>query len=288
MPSHQADNDASMKPLTASFGWNYLQTLKSLLSGRLAEPVVNRRPGGRPGKLENDAAFFEDDLRYILKANSTITQLSEERYKDMDKMALSLLDVLNSNVNRALVECQSEEDHCDIEMPEHISNQSHDATNLDSRYKHLNALRALLLGHSLDRFNLASGPKPVLFRLSSGGYGEVARGHTKVWRAFLDRLSAEARIDQGLQTISLQAMGLSTEEPGNDHSELLEKRASVVVNFIFKEFRRLDCAGVKTHEIRLRLSGLYSGPPLTTLDLFVSSCPNENHTWHEAECSPFS
>jgi hypothetical protein len=288
MPSQQPDEDAPTRLPTESLGWSGLQALKSQLSGRLAGLVLDRRPSDRPSRLDNDAAFFEDDLRYILTAKSVIVQLSEERYKDMDNMALSLLDVLNDTVNGDLIELQEVRDRCRSELPEHSSPKPHDITVLGSRYRHLSAMFCFLQARPEDRFSLATGPDPLLFILPPGGYGKVARGHAKNWRAFLDRLSAEAAISQGLQFISLQAMGLSAEELSDDQSDLLERRASMVVDVIFKEFRQLNCADVRTHEIKLRLSGLYSGPPQPALDVFVSCCPNwTSDMWHEARCGSF-
>lgn len=288
MPSQQPDEDASTRLPTESFGWNYLQTLKSRLLGRLAGLVQSRRPSDRPRKLDNDAAFFEDDLRYILTAKSVIVQLSEERYKDMDKMALSLLDVLNDTVNGDLIELEEEQDRCRSELPEHSSSKLYDIVALDSRYRRLKAMFCFLQARPKVPFSLATGPEPNLFKLPPDGYGKIARGYAQNWRAFLDRLSAEAVISQGLQYISLQAMGLSAEELSGDQSDLLEKRASVVVDIMFKEFRQLNCAEVRMHEIRLKLSGLYSGPPQPALDMFISCCQNgTSDIWHEAQCGSF-
>lgn len=288
MPSQQPDEDAPTRLPTESFGWNHLQTLKSRLLGRLARLAQGLRPSDRPRKLDNDAAFFEDDLRYILTAKPVNVQLSEKRYKEMDNMALSFLDVLNDTVNGDLIELQEEQVRCRPESPEHPSSKSYDMIALGSRYRRLRAMLCFLQARPKDRFSLATGPEPNLFTLAPDGYGKIARGYAKNWRAFWDRLSAEAVISQGLQFISLQAMGLSAEELSDDRSDLLEKRASVVVDAMFKEFRQLSCADARMHEIRLRLSGLYSGPPQPALDVFISCCHNgTSDIWHEARCGSF-
>ncbi|KAI9652610.1 MAG: hypothetical protein M1821_008357 [Bathelium mastoideum] len=286
MLNQQLDEDTPARLPTESLGWNGLQALNSQLSGRLAGFVLNRPPSDRPCRLDNDSAFFEDDLRYILMAKPVVIKLSEERYRDMDNMALSLLDALNDIVNERLIEAA--QDYSESESPEDLSPKFHDITLLASKFKHLNAMLCFLQARPEHQFGLVTGPDPLLFKFPPGGHGKIAMGYVKKWRAFLDRLSAEAAISQGLQFISLQAMGLSPEELSDSQSVLLERRASVVVGVMFKEFQQLNCAGVKTHEIKLRLSGLYTGPPQPILDVLVSCCPNgTSEEWHEARCGPF-
>ncbi|TAQ85757.1 hypothetical protein B7494_g5906 [Chlorociboria aeruginascens] len=206
----------------------------------------------------------------------------------MDNIALSLLDELNGTVNGDLIELQEVQNHQKSESLEHSSPKLHDTTSLTGRHKRLSAMLYFLQARPGDRFSLATGPDPPLFTFPPGGYGMKAMGYAKIWRAFLDRLAAEATISQGLQSISLQAMGLSGEELTDDQSGMLERRASVVIDAMFKEFRQLNCADVRTHEIRLRLSGLYTDPAQPILDVFVSSCPNEtSENWHEARCGSF-
>ncbi|MCJ1461420.1 hypothetical protein MMC07_000017 [Pseudocyphellaria aurata] len=283
MSSQQPDENVPTKLPTESLGWNDLQTLKSQLLGRLKGLVLDRLRVDRPRRLDNDAAFFENDLRYILMAKPVNTQLSEERYKDMENMALRLLDVLNEIVNSDLIELREERDPLGPKLPEQSNSKTHD--RFDNRYRRLNAMLSFLQARSIARFSLATGPE-ALFKLPPDGYGKFAKGHAKKWRAFLDSLSADAEIGQGQQSISLQAMGLPAEALSDDQ---LKNRASVVVRVMFKEFRQLDCADVRMHEIRLRLSGLYSSPPSPTLDMFVSCCQNEmSNIWHEAECGSFS
>lgn len=293
MPNQRPNEDAPTMLPTESLGWNGLQALKSQLSGRLAGFGPDQRPGDRPRRLDNDAAFFEDDLRYILTVKSVVVQLSEERYKDMDNMALSLLDALDEIVNEDLIELQESrlQGHRKSESPEHSSPKLHDIASLASGRKRLSTMLCFLQARPEDRFSL-TGPDHSLFTFPHGGYGKVVTGHAKNWRAFLERLAAEAIISQGVQFISLQAMGLSAEELTDDQSDVLERRAGVVVDAMFKEFRQLNCADVRTHEIKLRLSGLYTDPPQPALDVFVSCCPTGtseiwHEIWHEARCGSF-
>lgn len=284
MPNQQPDEGALTKLPSESLGWNGLQTLKSCLLGRLVGFAPDRRPGHRPCKIENDAAFFEDDLCYILNAKLVVVPLSEKDYKDMDNMALSLLESLNDIVNGDLIELQEIGNSRESDPPEHSSPKPRDVTSL-TKYRRLSTMFCFLQARPEARFNLATGPGPSLFTLPPYGYGKVAMGRAKKWRAFLDRLAADAEISLGLQFISLQAIGLSAEELADDEADVLERRAGVVVDAMFKEFRQLSCASVNIHEIKLRLSGLYTGPPKAVLDMFMSCCLNE--TWHEAQCGSF-
>lgn len=287
MSSHQPDEGASTKLPTESPGWNGLQALKSRLTGRLAGFVPHRRPGDRPGKLENDAAFFEDDLYFIIQAKPLIVHLPEKIYKEMDNTALRLLDSLNDMVNGKLIESQELLYSCESKSHEHFSPQSYDIVSLANKHSRLSDLFCFLQARpdNETRFNLLTGSGPSLFAFPNNGYGKLALGRAKKWRAFLDSLTADAMMSVGSQLISLEAMGLSAEELADDLPGVLDRHASMVVGSMFKEFRKLNCANAKIHEIKLRLSRLYTGPPQPVLDIFLSCCPNKTSgTWHEAEC----
>lgn len=77
-------------------------------------------------------------------------------------------------------------------------------------------------------------------------------------------------MSQGLQFISLQAIGLSAEELTDNQSGVLERRVGRVVDALFKEFQQLDYAAIRIHKIRLGLSGLYTDLSYPVLDVFVS------------------
>jgi hypothetical protein len=140
-----------------------------------------------------------------------------------------------------------------------------------------------LQAHPEDRFSLATGPDPLLFILPPRGYRIKAIGYAKSWRAILDSLAGEAAISQSVQIISLEAIRLSVKKLTDDQSDVLERRASVVVNTMFKEFRQLNCANIRMHKIRLRLSRLYTDLAQPVLDVFVSCCLKRTlNIWHEA------
>ena len=82
-----------------------------------------------------------------------------------------------------------------------------------------------------------------------------------------------------------QPVGLLAREEKVDE---IDKRASVTVTKMFDGFRQFDRARQRaheTHELRVRVSEeLYSGPPKSSLDMFVSCCPSGALFWHEAQC----
>jgi hypothetical protein len=250
--------------------------------------VPDRKPRQQPRKLDNDAAFFEEDLRFFLETESAVVQLTEERYKDMDTIALGLLDELNDIVNGVFIDSQQTHDQCESGLLHCSSSGIHGSTSLTSRHKRLANALAFLQTRPEYRFSLATGPDTLLFILPPDGHGKKAMGHAKNWRAFLERLVAEAAISQGLQFISLRAMGLTAEQMSDDRPEMDERRASEVINGMIRKFRLLECADPSTHEIKLRLSSLCASPAEHVLDMFLSSCQGETpNTWHEARCGLF-
>lgn len=284
MPSQQPVEGTSTKLLSESPGWNALQTLKSCLSGRLVVFAPDRRPSRRPSRFENDVSFFEDDLGYIFNVNLVAVSLPEKDHSDMDSMALDVLESLNDIVSRDFVKLQEMGDIREFDPREDSSSKACKVTSF-AKYKRISAMICCLQTHPEAHFSLVAGPDPTLFTLPSNGHGKVVKGRVKRWRAFLDRLAADAEISQGLQIISLQAIGIPTEELTDKEGDVLERRAGVVIDAMFREFRQLSCATVKTHEVKLRLSGLYTGPPMAFLEMFVSCCAGEK--WHEAKCGSF-
>ncbi|KAK4867782.1 hypothetical protein LT330_006665 [Penicillium expansum] len=274
---------------TESLGWNGLQALKSRLSDRLARFTRNRMPDSRPHKLQNDAAFFEADLRHIFTKTPMVFNVSEHDYYDMDQMAQNLLASLNDMVNRDLIESLEGPNSQKSKSPEsgqfkRSRTAPHDIMVLGDKYPRLTALFEFL-DVSPDQFNLTTGPGSLLFSLPQGEAGNIAMGRVTKWKAFLEQCAVGTQKSQGLQLISLQQEELSAKEPSQDQPDLRQKRASAVVDTIFKEFRHHNCG--KVHEIKLRVSDDWqTGPYQTALEMFVSSCPDGN-VWQEAKCGSF-
>lgn len=160
----------------------------------------------------------------------------------------------------------------------------HDITVLGDKYPRLSALFGFL-DTSLDQFNLTTGPGSLLFILPQGLAGSIATDRVAKWKTFLEQSAAGTPKSQVFQPISHQELEFSTKESTENQPELHQKRASVVVDAIFKEFRYHNCG--KAHEIKLKVSDEWqTGPCQTALDMFVSSCP-DGSVWQEAKCGSF-
>lgn len=259
--------------LTKSLGWNGIQILKSRLTGRLAKFVRNTKPDSRPHKLQNDAAFFEIDLRYVLTATPVVVEFSEHDYADMDQLARDLLKSLNDMVNGDL-----------IGPLEEARIGPHDLSLLGDSYPRLTSLVGFL-DASTGQFNLTTGLDAFIFKLPEGQAGNIAMERISKLKAFLERFMADTQKSQGFKTISQPQVELPEDFPSLKLPRVHEKRASVVVNTIFNEFRQLSCP--ETHEIKLRVSDEWqTGPSHITLDMFLSCCFSGN-TWQEAKCGTF-
>ncbi|KAJ5560391.1 hypothetical protein N7513_002790 [Penicillium frequentans] len=274
---------------TESLGWNGLQALKSRLSGRLERFTRDKTSIRRPQKLQNDAAFFEVDLRHISTITPTVFDISQDDYYYMDEAAQNLLASLNEMVNRDIFEHSAESNDQESRSFESVSSKcsrtgAHDITVLGDTYPQLSALFAFL-DNSTDHFNLTMGPGSLLFELPQGQAGIIAMDHVTKWKTFLERFASSTQESQAFQQIPSQQEGLLSTESTQSQLGLRQKRASIVVDAIFKEFRKYDCG--KTHEIKLKVSDEWqTGPHQTALDMFVSCCP-DGSIWQEAKCGSF-
>ncbi|KAK0636130.1 hypothetical protein B0T17DRAFT_587393 [Bombardia bombarda] len=281
-------------------GWNGLQALRSHLSDRLARFIRRAnsrgRPDKRPDRLQNNAAFFEADLRYILNTALVIAPLSPSDFDSMDQMAHDLLASLNAMVNHNLLASLQglDEDEPDYMFHSFEGRASPPAysqavpvtysiATLDDDYPNLSLLVDFLGKTAPERFNLVVGPPDsALFHLSDGPFGEAAIERAVRWRAFLERLVNEAHTPEDVYSSFIHQTQLpvedSAQQTGDDVSE---KRASILLNAIFSEFRRRDCG--ETHEIRLKVSDEWYTKPAhePALDMFVSGCPDRS-IWQEA------
>lgn len=274
---------------TESLGWNGLQALKSRLSGRLVRFTRNRVPHSRPYKLQNDAAFFEVDLRHIFTITPTIFDIPEDDYDYMDEVAQKLLVSLNEMVNGDLIERLEGLNSQESKSSENVSSKCsrtapYDIMVLGDTYPRLSALFGFL-ENSTDQFNLAMGPGSCLFRLSQGQAGTIAMENVTKWRLFLEQIATRKQKSLAFQPISPHGAELLSTESTQNQLDFRQKRASIVVHAMFKEFRQYNCG--KTHEIKLRVSDEWqTGSHQAALDMFVSCCPDDS-VWQEAKCGSF-
>lgn len=291
-PEQQFDQSGRAWLPTESRAWNCLEAVRSRLSSRLAGFTRVRTVDGRrrPQKRDNDAAFFETDLRDVFERSPVVAYLSPVDYTDIDSKATELLKSLDELVNDDFIDMEDEQE---LEGCEPESNGGvpvpHDAAMMGDDYPRLRAL-IIFLEDAEGMLNLATGPGSPIFVLPPGPVGILALDRVAKWKELLERLVADSRRSNGVQ-FSFQQTQLSAGWTETQPS-VLEKRVSVVVGAMFKEFRRLNCAnGGRTHEIKLKVPGdLYTGPLRSGLDMFVSCCrdkENEMIEWQEAECDTF-
>lgn len=253
-----------MNPTTPA-SWDHLQTFERLkqLHGRLA--------AFRADRFSNEASFFENELRHILGDDSTAREIAEERFNETVEKLNRLLDQLNEITN------QFEEQRMAVE---HLGYHN----GVPSRHSRLIAALDFLQRRPEYVFSLVNGPGPSLFTYRADDSGRLANDRVMEWEKMLQDLTANRPESQCLQSITPPAMrdpeGLSAEyEP-----DTLQRRASPVVNAIFKEFQKSRCA----HEIKLGLSTLYIDPAAECLKVFISCCADATPGFgHEAECGPF-
>ncbi|KAK2799725.1 hypothetical protein FQN50_008373 [Emmonsiellopsis sp. PD_5] len=275
---------------TESLGWNGLQALKSRLCGRLSRFARDNSIAGRPDKSQNDAAFFEADLRCIIMTTPAVVDISDDEYYAMDQTAQRLLESLNDMVNGDLVDpLESPVDQglksFESDLPQHILGASYDVTMFGDRYPRLRSL-IVFLENSAGQFTLTTRPGPWLFTISQGHAGRIAIDRVAKWKTFLQRFATGREKSWNPQVMPLLPRNETLpKESAQEQPGTHQKWASIVVNAIFKNFQEHNCG--RTHEIRLRVSDdwqIYPGQP--TLDMFVSCCP-DREAWQQAKCGAF-
>ena len=251
---------------TASLGWRGLEEMKSRCSGRICLPVPGTDLERRPTKLENDTEFFEYDLFHALTSERFAAPLPSKVFKEMDEAALELLAALDTLV-----------------CPERMMRGGRNQVLCELELDNLNALLCFL--DSTDKpskFTLITNPSTALFRLPADDIGFATRNRLKRWKQISEQLLAVLDLERNVLPQPQQPIGLALEGKEVDETD---KRASLMVSKMFDQFRQLDCARQRTHELRLRVSEeLYAGPPKSSLDMFVSCCPNGALFWQEAQC----
>jgi hypothetical protein len=273
-----------------SLEWNWLQAIRSRLVGRLAWFTKKRAWDDRPDRLENDAALFETDLRYILKPTQLPMELSEDDFGGFVEMTENLLTSLNEMVNEGLINASGELSRQEYESPEAVyfhndpNRPSHEIEMLGDRHENLGALLRFL-DTSTGKFNLASGPNLSLFILPRWAARAQVISRVTEWKLFTERLAADALLRQGFQTAPQSSTSSLVTEPPEDEADMLQRQASIVVNAIFRQFQMLKCR--KLHEIKLQVSEeVYTRQRQSALDMFMSCCLHEDQ-WHQAQCESF-
>ncbi|KAJ5279985.1 hypothetical protein N7478_005357 [Penicillium angulare] len=149
-------------------GWTSLQALRSHLAGKLIRFKRNENAvGGNPTRqVQNDAAFFEADLRYIFTMIPTVADVPYNEHKEdseLNKILHDLLTALDGMVNRCVI------DSFDAPRTEESKLQSHDTTLLNY-YPQLYTMLTILEA-SAGQFNLTTGQGSPLFVLPEGQLG---------------------------------------------------------------------------------------------------------------------
>ncbi|KAL2824365.1 hypothetical protein BDW59DRAFT_147550 [Aspergillus cavernicola] len=266
---------------TASVSWNSLQTLRSRLSGRLAKFSRSDIAAGASlslQKLQNDAAFFETDLRYIFTTIPMIVSVPDNAYDDFEQRVQELLAALNDIVNQDLIEALEALKRQTSDSFDNSSEQStvsHDLAALGQQYPRLSSLFTLL-ETSTAQFNLTTSQGSSLFILPQGQAADVALNCVAHIKRHLGNFLYDAQ---------KQPSPLPLKQAAEPQDTAPRKYASVVVNTIFKELQQRNCG--KSHEIKLKVSddwqtGLHDVP----LDMFLSCCLDQRG-WHQAKCGSF-
>ncbi|KAJ5613935.1 hypothetical protein N7528_007589 [Penicillium herquei] len=260
---------------TESLSWRSIQVVKSHLAGRLARFTRSTTPETRPQKRQNDVAFFEADLRFVLTATPMLVDFSEHEFSDMDRMTRDLLTSLNDMVN---------EDVISPGALEGTQISPHDMSLLSDKYPRLTSLIAFL-DKSTGNFNLTTGTGSFLFILPPGRIGSLAIEQINEFKAFLERLTAKLEKSQDIQMNPQLQKKSSEKVPPHSEHDMHRKRASLMINALFEEFRELGCR--EMHEVKLRVSHDWqTGNCDNTLDIFLSSCPDPGN-WQQAKCGTF-
>jgi hypothetical protein len=257
---------------TESLSWNGLLALRSRLDGRLSRYSRSAKHKGRRGKRENNVVFFESDLRLILEMTTKITEISEVDFYELDRNMQNLLSMLNDNVNKDWIMAPK-----GSPRPRPSSSFT-DLASLGRVYPQFVSVLHYL-DSPFEQVNLTSGPGVLLFKLPHGEAGSRAMTYLADCKSFLNRVSTDVH-----QSRSHSARDYP--KTTRKHAPVLEMHTSIMVNKIFKEFRKLECKA--SHDIRLRVpmqTTASVGQP--TMDMFISSCLTQNH-WQETRCDSIS
>ncbi|KAL2843465.1 hypothetical protein BJX68DRAFT_270196 [Aspergillus pseudodeflectus] len=269
-------------------GWQSLQALRSRLSGSLARFAKgdDGASGGHSQALQNQAAFFETDLRTLFTTIPMILTIPGECGDDFEGRAGELLVLLDRIVNHDLIAAlkalkekaapKSSKDITDL----------HDIAPLGEQYPNICSLLTVL-GTSMAKFNLVTDQDVSLFIFPAGQAGDAALKCV----AEMNQLLSQIIYDANKQPTSLNPR-LPTEDdtsaildqPTGGYDPVQRRYASVILNTLLGNIRQRHCG--KLHEMKLKVSDDWqTGTRDVPLELFLSCCLDQMG-WHHAKCSP--
>jgi hypothetical protein len=274
-------------------GLGNLQTLRSRLSGRLAR--INPSDGGVNGSLErsrqNEASFFEADLRHLFITLPTIVSIPDDTSDDFEQRAHELLSALNDIVNHDLIEALISLERKAADKSPTVPKEntiSHDLASLSRSYPELSALLSLL-DLSTAQFNLVTGQGSSLFILSQGVGDHAAVASVAGMKDILLRILYDSN-KQSTSTLtaplpSEDETAATLDQPSGSPDALPRRYASIIVNTLLNDFRERSCGSL--HEIKLKVSDDWqTSPQDVPLDMFLSCCLDQL-AWHQARCGSF-
>lgn len=249
--------------------WRLLQSLSSLLGGRLSRTFGNDQRGQKRRDVHVHADSFEWELRSIfLKMRTCVLQKSSNtEYVEFETQSKSFCRMLNSLVS----------------MPSSLRlgmQQRSPRLEEDLIYPRLVELEMALTHQSPDdqsELDLAYGHNETLFRIPQEG--SVLREHLQVATEYDELLTKLQPLHS--QQPSLQPPPPMRKKPEQDpwKTARLRNRATMVLDSIFNHF---SCKG---HRVLLKLAEEpeENDQMTPTLSLSLSACPTSK-IWQEAIC----
>ncbi|KAJ0419565.1 hypothetical protein BJY00DRAFT_324312 [Aspergillus carlsbadensis] len=269
-------------------GWRSLQTLRSRLSGRLARFAKGDEgaSGGCSQAHQNQAAFFETDLRNIFTTLPMLLTIPGEFGDSFERQAEELLGLLNKIVNHDLVAALEALKEKEVPKLSNNVTKLHDLAPLALRYPKIGSLLAVLETSTI-KFNLVTDQGASLFVLPDGQAGDAATKCVAELKGLLSQILYEANRQPGSPGPELATKDNSSaalDQPAGGHGPVPPRYASVMLNTLLGNIRQRSCG--KLHEMKLRVSDDWQiGTREVPLELFLSCCLDQMG-WHHAKCSP--
>ncbi|KAL2835584.1 hypothetical protein BJY01DRAFT_259136 [Aspergillus pseudoustus] len=275
---------------TVSPGWSALQTLRSRLSGRLERfgRSDGSTSGGRSQTAQNEAAFFEADLRYLFTTMPMVSTIPYGLEDSFERRAQDLMLVLDAIVNHDLVAALEALKTATPPNPKPSEEVAvlHDLAALGEQYPDIVSL-LIVLETSTAKFNLATDRESSLFILPEGQDGQATmRCVTEV-----KELLSQALYDTNQQAISVTPpfpteddLSGTLGQPEGFQDPVPRRYASIILKNLFDHVKQKNCG--KLHEMKLRVSNDWQTETRDVpLDMFLSCCLDEVR-WHHAQCGP--
>ncbi|KAJ0414789.1 hypothetical protein BJY00DRAFT_294461, partial [Aspergillus carlsbadensis] len=257
-----------------SGGWESLQALRSHLAGRMVgfkRNAYSVRRGLSP-LGQNDATFFETDLRYIFTIIPTAEGISATDYEVLNRASHNLLSFLNKIVNERFTLCSEP-------LWTHGSKIESHNTTLGKCYPRLRAVVSYIEA-SNDQFNLIAGEGPSLFVLPEGPARNIALKYVAQVKNTLELSTNGTWKEEAPQSSQLRTTDLPTQDPLSDRHRTPPKHTSIVVNTLFRDIQERNCG--RAHQVRLKVPKDWRPGPETTLNMLLSCCVDEC-CWRQTE-----